>query len=47
MVLDKLLTILAQMPMKSQKYVYSKIDFEHRTPTEVYHDIVAAMQQVA
>ena len=35
------------MPVKSQKYVYSKIDFEHRAPVEVYHDIVAAMQQVA
>lgn len=47
MILDKLLTILAQMPIKSQKYVYSQIDFEHRSPTEVYHSIVAAMQQVA
>lgn len=47
MILDKLLTMLAQMPVKSQKYVYSKIDFEHRAPVEVYHDIVAAMQQVA
>lgn len=35
------------MPIKSQKYVYSQIDFEHRSPTEVYHSIVAAMQQVA
>ena len=47
MILDKLLTMLAQMPIKSQKYVYSQIDFEHKAPSEVYHSIVAAMQQVA
>ena len=35
------------MPIKSQKFVYSKIDFEHKSPSEVFHDIVDAMQQVS
>ena len=47
MVLDELCSILAQMPIKSQKFVYSKIDFEHKSPSEVFHDIVDAMQQVS
>lgn len=47
MVLDELCSILAQMPIKSQKFVYSKIDFEHKAPSEVFHDIVDAMQQVS
>lgn len=47
MVLDELCSILAQMPIKSQKFVYSKIDFEHKAPNEVFHDIVDAMQQVS
>lgn len=47
MILDKLCSILAQLPLKSQKFVYSKIDFAHKQPIEVFHDIIAAMQQVA
>lgn len=47
MVLDKLLSILAQMPMKSQKLVMQKIDFTNKSPSEVYHDIVSTMQSVA
>jgi hypothetical protein len=39
--------MLAQMPIKSQKFVYSKIDFDHKAPSEVFHDIVDAMQQVS
>lgn len=47
MILDKLLTILAQFPMKSQKIVLSKIDFSSKTPTEVYRDVLSAMKTVA
>lgn len=47
MILDKLLSILAQMPVKSQKTVMSHINFDGRTPSEVYKDIVATMQSVA
>lgn len=47
MVLDKLLSILAQMPMKSQKAVMRVIDFSVKPPSEVYHDIVTTMQSVA
>ena len=47
MVLDKLLSILAQMPMKSQKAVMRVIDFSAKPPSEVYHDIVTTMQSVA
>lgn len=47
MVLDKLLAILAQMPMKSQKLVMQKIDFATKPPSEVYADIVTTMQSVA
>ena len=47
MVLDKLLTILAQMPMKSQKIVLQKVDFSNKPPKEVYHDIVSTMHSVA
>lgn len=47
MILDKLLGVLAQMPVKSQKAVLAKIDFSTRSPSEVYHDIVSTMQSVA
>lgn len=47
MVLDKLLSILATMPVKSQKLVMQKIDFDNKTPSEVYHDIVETMRSVA
>lgn len=47
MILDKLLSILAQMPMKSQKTVMRAIDFDHRSPAEVYQDIIKTMQSVA
>lgn len=47
MVLDKLLSILAQMPMKSQKAVMRVIDFSVKPPSEVYHDIITTMQSVA
>lgn len=47
MILDKLLNILAQMPVKSQKAVLAKVDFSERTPAEVYKEIVATMQSVA
>lgn len=47
MVLDKLIQILAQMPMKSQKLVFSKIDFTDRAPGDVYKDILTTMQSVA
>lgn len=47
MILDKLLGILASMPVKSQKLVVQKIDFENRTPSEVYRDIVETMKSVA
>lgn len=47
MVLDKLLTMLAAMPMKSQKLVMQKIDFNRKSPSEVYRDIVETMQSVA
>lgn len=47
MVLDKLLSILSQMPMKSQKVVLRAVDFTNRSPSEVYQDIIKAMQSVA
>lgn len=47
MVLDKLLSILAQLPMKSQKVVLRAVDFSDRAPSEVYQDIIKAMQSVA
>ena len=47
MVLDKLLSIFAQMPMKSQKAVMRVIDFSVKPPSEVYHDIITTMQSVA
>ena len=47
MVLDKLLSILATMPVKSQKLVMQKIDFDNKSPSEVYHDIVETMRSVA
>lgn len=47
MVLDKLLGILAQMPMKSQKAVIRVIDFDNKKPTEVYQDIVKMMRSLA
>lgn len=47
MVLDKLLSILSQMPMKSQKVVLRAVDFTNRSPREVYQDIIKAMQSVA
>lgn len=47
MILDKLLSILAQMPMKSQKTVMRAIDFNNRAPHEVYQDIIKTMQSVA
>lgn len=47
MVLDKLMSILAQMPMKSQKTVMRVIDFSAKPPSEVYQDIIHTMQSVA
>lgn len=47
MVLDKLLSILSQMPMKSQKIVMRAVDFTNRAPADVYQDIIRAMQSVA
>lgn len=47
MVLDKLLSILATMPVKSQKLVMQKIDFDNKAPGEVYRDIVETMRSVA
>lgn len=47
MVLDKLLSILSQMPMKSQKIVMRAVDFNNRAPADVYQDIIKAMQSVA
>ena len=47
MVLDKLMSILAQMPMKSQKTVMRAIDFSAKPPSEVYQDIIHTMQSVA
>lgn len=47
MVLDKLMSILAQMPMKSQKAVLRVVDFNNKPPSEVYQDIIKAMQSVA
>lgn len=47
MVLDKLLSIMASMPMKSQKIVMQKIDFSSKPPSEVYRDIVETMRSVA
>lgn len=47
MVLDKLLGVLAQMPMKSQKAVLRVVDFNNKAPSVVYQDIIKAMQSVA
>lgn len=47
MVLDKLLTMLAAMPVKSQKLVMQKIDFEKKSPSEVYREVVETMHSVA
>lgn len=47
MVLDKLMSILAQMPMKSQKAVLRVVDFKNKPAVEVYQDIIKTMQSVA
>lgn len=47
MVLDKLLSILSQLPVKSQKVVLRTVDFTNRAPADVYQDIIKAMQSVA
>ena len=47
MVLDKLLSILASMPMKSQKIVMQKIDFTSKPVQDVYRDIIDTMLSVA
>lgn len=47
MVLDKLMSILAQMPMKSQKAVLRVVDFNNKPAVEVYQDIIKTMQSVA
>lgn len=44
--LQKVLTILAQFPKKSQKFVLSQADFENETPAKNYVKIVEAMISV-
>lgn len=47
MVLDKLISILAVMPQKTQKAVTKQLDFEHKKPIEVYRDVVTTMRSLA
>lgn len=47
MLLDKLIQMLASMPLKSQKLVFSKVNFDKKTPMDVYKDVLAAMQSCA
>lgn len=46
MILDQLLTVLASLPVKSQKLVQAKMDFRAKPAQEVFHDIIETMRAV-
>ena len=46
MILDQLLTVLASLPVKSQKLVQAKMDFRAKPAQEVFRDIIETMRAV-